>query len=255
MKKILQITINLAAFCVVCSCALVCSAQAGKAVGGYREVSKTDKEVVAAADFAVKTQSEKDTPFELVSIERAEKQIVSGSNYQLCLAVNAQNGQQQASAVVYQNLQNEFSLTSWKFEKCSTPESVTAKPISEKDLAGVWDAGGDLNKFVVKGKIVQRVLTELAESTVKNFEINVGDIDFVGVMQGNVIKGTQTFYLDSESRSHCPGLSSTKIKAEFSLSADGKTFNVVRDDPYFDWDTCQWTVEGRKPVVEQMTRK
>ena len=108
---------------------------------------------------------------------------------------------------------------------------------------------------MVNGKLVQRVLTVLAESTIKNFEIKVGDTDFVGVIQGNVIKGSQTFYLDSESRTRCPGLSSTKINAEFTLSADGKTFNVVRDDPYFNWDTCQWTLEGRKPVVEQMTRK
>jgi hypothetical protein len=122
-------------------------------------------------------------------------------------------------------------------------------------LSGTWDYGGDLNKFVVNGKIVQRVLTELSEFTIKNLEIKVGDIDFVGVIQGNVIKGTHTLYMSPNSRERCPGLPSTRVKAELTLSADGKTLNIVRDDPHLSWDTCQWTLEGRPRVAEQMTRK
>ena len=141
MKKGLQLTINFAVFCVVCGCALVCFAQPGRAAGGYREISKTDKDVLAAADFAVKTQSEENDSIELISIERAEKQIVAGSNYKLCLAVNSQEEQQEATAVVHQNLQNEFSLSSWTAGKCSISESAAVKSISEKYLSGVRDYG------------------------------------------------------------------------------------------------------------------
>ena len=87
--------------------------------GGYSEISKTDETVVTAANFAVRTQAQKMTSLQLASIIGAKRQIVAGSNYQICLAVNSANKPQEVVAVVYQNLQNEFKLTSWTPDQCS----------------------------------------------------------------------------------------------------------------------------------------
>ena len=61
--------------------------QAQMMVGNYREASKTDETVVSAANFAVKKQSEKpqNASLKLVAIEKAEKQVVAGMNYRMCL--------------------------------------------------------------------------------------------------------------------------------------------------------------------------
>lgn len=256
----MQFAIIFVALWAVFGCAVVCYAQADKAVGGLRKADKNDEGVVAAANFAVEKQAQKDASLKLISIESAERQIVAGSKYSICMVVNSGGATQQATAVVFTNLQNQSKLMSWTPGKC--PDNAAASPtpsaerqITPKDFAGIWEAGGDLNKFVVNGKVVQRVLTELAESTVKNFEIKVGDVDFVGVIQGNVVKGTQILYMFPEARQRCPGLSSTRVSLEFTMSADGKTFNVLRDDPIFSYETCQWTLEGRERVAEQMNRK
>lgn len=110
------VTTAFAAFCVLFIAPSLCQAQI---VGGYSEVSKTDKTVVATAIFAVKTQVKKDVSLKLISIERAERQVVAGANYRLCMAVNSKNKRREATAVVYQNLQNKFSLTSWTAGKCA----------------------------------------------------------------------------------------------------------------------------------------
>jgi hypothetical protein len=98
--------------------AAICHAQM---VGNYRTVSNNDQTVVNAANFAVETQNQKmkNDALELVGIERAERQLVAGSNYQMCLTLIEKGRTQQATATVYQNLQNQFSLTSWTAGKCS----------------------------------------------------------------------------------------------------------------------------------------
>lgn len=123
IKMILRIVINLAVFCFVCSCALVCFAQPGKA-GGYKEVPATDEQVVAAANFAVniRKESEKAESLKLISIKTAKKQIVAGTNYSLCLEISDADKAEQAVAIVYQNLQQKYKLSSWSLEKCSISE-------------------------------------------------------------------------------------------------------------------------------------
>lgn len=124
MKNSLRIAALLVAFGAATSGALICSAQPGKIVGGYREVAKTDETVVYSANFAIKTQAQKDASLKLISIAGAERQIVAGSNYRLCLVVNSENKPEEIKAVVYQSLQNEFSLTSWESEKCAPKETA-----------------------------------------------------------------------------------------------------------------------------------
>ena len=72
---------------VIFIAAAICQAQRPPSVGGYKETSKTDEMVVAAANFAVETQRERDASLKLVAVKRAARQIVAGSNYEMCLAV------------------------------------------------------------------------------------------------------------------------------------------------------------------------
>lgn len=93
--------------------------------GGYREIDKADEGAVAAAEFAIKDQSEKkELTYKLVSIEKAETQVVAGINYRLCLKVSHQKqGEDEETTefvrvVVFRSLQKEYSLTSWTEEAC-----------------------------------------------------------------------------------------------------------------------------------------
>ena len=119
MKKSLQAVFAMIALAVAFSS--VNLAVNPQRTGGFREVAKDDPEVEAAANFAVEEQGRKqDTSLKLVSIERAESQVVAGINYRLCLKVsNAHDEEEEVKAVVYKNLKKEYSLTSWSEEDCS----------------------------------------------------------------------------------------------------------------------------------------
>ena len=97
----------------------------GQKLGGYKEIAKDDEGAVAAAEFAVKAQSEKkETTYTLVSVEKAETQVVAGINYRLCLKVSFRKEGEEAETtqavrvVVFRSLQREYSLTSWAEEEC-----------------------------------------------------------------------------------------------------------------------------------------
>ena len=111
--------IVLAAFGAIFSLANVASAQIK--TGGYKKVAVSDAGVVAAANFAVTEQGEKqEATIEVASIERAERQTVAGANYRLCLEVNIADGNsdepvtQFINAVIFQSLKREYSLKSWE---------------------------------------------------------------------------------------------------------------------------------------------
>jgi hypothetical protein len=127
IKQISAATTAFAAFCVLFLAPSLCQAQIA---GGYQEISKIDETAVATANFAVRTRAKKDVSLKLISIERAERQVVAGANYRLCLAVKSNNKRREATAVVYQNLQNKFSLTSWTDGKCA---SAAANQAGDKD--------------------------------------------------------------------------------------------------------------------------
>jgi hypothetical protein len=104
----------------------LCIAVPAQRLGGYREIDKADEGAEAAAEFAVKAESEKkEMAYKLISIQHAESQVVAGINYRLCLKVGYHKQDDDVdttelvSVVVYRNLQNEYSLTSWTEEKCA----------------------------------------------------------------------------------------------------------------------------------------
>ena len=102
-------------------------------LGGYKEIAKDDAEALAAAEFAVKAEGEKqDMTYKLVSVEHAEQQVVAGINYRLCLKVGHRKGNDEDTVefvrvVVYRNLQKAYSLTSWVQENCGEDAGQTAE--------------------------------------------------------------------------------------------------------------------------------
>ena len=99
----------------------------GPIVGGYSAVSVTDKEVVAAAAFAIKEQQkemQKDLEgesqkLELISILEAQQQVVAGMNYRLKLKVALNGKEKTAEAVVWWQAwrkPNPYQLTSWNWK-------------------------------------------------------------------------------------------------------------------------------------------
>ena len=111
-----------------------CLAATGQRLGGYREIDKADEGAAAAAEFAVKAESEKkEMTYKLVSIEHAESQTVAGLNYRLCLKVGYHKQDDDVDTtevvrvVVYRNLQNQYSLTSWTEENCGDEGGITVR--------------------------------------------------------------------------------------------------------------------------------
>lgn len=94
-------------------------------VGGYKSVSTDDPAVVEAAEFAVSNRSENNSvSLRLVSVERAERQVVAGTNFKLCLKVALADEDEDAGetqdvkVLVFRSLKNEHTLKSWDVAEC-----------------------------------------------------------------------------------------------------------------------------------------
>jgi hypothetical protein len=99
--------------------ARVLTAQEVPVAGGYSEAPQTDRDVISAAQFAIAKESrKKGVRVTLVSIEHAERQVVAGLNYKLCLRVKIKGKTQDVTTIVYQNLKQKYSLSSWEKGDC-----------------------------------------------------------------------------------------------------------------------------------------
>lgn len=111
------------------------ASQESRVAGGYREASTTDPGVLAAARFAVRDEGRRrGARLTLVSVERAETQVVAGTNYRLRLRVSvpgrgprAADRVQSVEAVVYENLRRRHSLTSWEVAREVQPVAREVK--------------------------------------------------------------------------------------------------------------------------------
>src|SRR4051794_29001322 len=81
----------------------------GQRAGGFREVPVTDKDVVAAAKYAVGAR--KNTT--LVKLVQAEAQVVAGRNYRLTMDVRVDDAAARAVAIVWAKLDGTYELTRW----------------------------------------------------------------------------------------------------------------------------------------------
>jgi hypothetical protein len=114
---------------VAAACALVLGcATSGLAqkVGGYKTTSADGADVKAAAEFAVAAQNKVDDfNRTLNEIRSAEKQVVAGINYRMCLKVTLGGDEGEihfVKVVVYMDLKKVYKLTSWTEEACSSDE-------------------------------------------------------------------------------------------------------------------------------------
>lgn len=81
--------------------------------GGYAKASVDDKKITATAEFAVTEESRKGTKINLKSISSAETQVVAGTNYKLVLVVEIEGTEKTVEAIVYEDLQQARTLSSW----------------------------------------------------------------------------------------------------------------------------------------------
>lgn len=135
---------------------MICAAQSVPMVGGFRAAAANSADVKSAADFAVKTENARrgaKTAFSLSSIKKAEAQVVAGMNYRLCLEVASKGKKEQATAVVYRNLQNKYSLTSWESGNCASGAATeeTENEQSEETWKGRLEAGKTDSAIVYVG--------------------------------------------------------------------------------------------------------
>lgn len=90
--------------------------------GGYAGASVTNKEVVAAAAFAIQAQAKaggETARLELVEILAAERQVVAGMNYRLTLKVKRHGQERTAEAIVWWQAWRKpepYQLTSWNWK-------------------------------------------------------------------------------------------------------------------------------------------
>jgi cystatin-C len=127
MKQSPRLVTFFVALTLAFSCVAVGLAQnRAPRVGGYKPVAKDDPGVLEAAERALSQRGEKEgVSLKLVSVEHAERQIVAGTNYRLCLKIAIENDEDDDSAetqdvkvLVFRSLQNEYSLKSWEAEEC-----------------------------------------------------------------------------------------------------------------------------------------
>ena len=95
--------------------------------GGYNTVPVDNKEVVAAAAFAIEAQKKaiqektggKPANLDLITILKAEQQVVAGMNYRLTLKVKLNGKEKTAETIVWWQAwrrPNPYQLTSWAWE-------------------------------------------------------------------------------------------------------------------------------------------
>jgi hypothetical protein len=99
--------------------------QKAPVVGGYKAIETDAPEVTSAADFAVAARGRKEKMnIKLISVESAERQVVAGINYRLCLKVETEDTDNNVDAtetvkvLVFKSLQKAYTLKSWEKEDC-----------------------------------------------------------------------------------------------------------------------------------------
>lgn len=148
MKNILRVALMSIALSLVPGGVFGVFAQDEQIVGGYGDASTTDGDVIKAARFAVKNRSQKQgVAISLISIEHAELQVVSGLNFALDMKVKINGKTQNVKAVVYRNLRNHYSLSSW--EVVPRAESTPAYRITAIKAMLFYDGKGTFSRDVL----------------------------------------------------------------------------------------------------------
>jgi len=105
-----------------------CTSENKTMPGGYTAAPVNSKEVVAAAQFAVKAQEKamqekkntQSVKLKLVKILNARQQVVAGMNFQLNVQVNVNGAKKEAEVIVWWQAWRKpdpYRLTSWNWKK------------------------------------------------------------------------------------------------------------------------------------------
>lgn len=127
MKNNLRFLIIFAALNLIFGCAATFAQEPKEPItGGYNSADVTDAQIVSAAKYAVKAQAKKQrAKIKLTAIKKAERQVVAGLNYRLCMQVEViEKGKKTAvpqtiQTIIYQNLKQKYELTSWAIAACT----------------------------------------------------------------------------------------------------------------------------------------
>ena len=117
----------LVTLCAITLCAFAVVCMKEPRLGGYTNAPVTDHDVIQAAEFAINAQSktiqqlgdQQLSKLQLLTILRAEQQVVAGTNYRLTLSVMADGDHQRtAEANVWWQAwrANPYELTSWTWK-------------------------------------------------------------------------------------------------------------------------------------------
>jgi cystatin-C len=105
------------------------SAQGRPVLGGFKEMSKTDAVVLKAARFAASSEAKRtDKEIEFISVIKAERQVVAGTNYRMCLKVNDSGAEGQDEAEVFVKVvvnvdpKGVYKLLSYEASDCGEEE-------------------------------------------------------------------------------------------------------------------------------------
>lgn len=152
VKMKIKLSLVLGLFCL-CLCGSAELNAQPPVVGGYKKASVSDADVASAAAFAVEAaQPKKGAKYSLLAVENAEKQVVAGMNYKLCLNVKEGDKTENFTAVVFRDLKQKFSLTSWEMS-CQASKDAPAKDESALKNFTLTDINGKEQSFDnLKGK-------------------------------------------------------------------------------------------------------
>lgn len=97
-------------------------------VGGFKTVSVKDQGVVNATNFAMnKIAEDEEMDLTLLSILKAEQQVVQGMNYKVLFKTSYADGGEKydlcINAKVYRSLKNIYTVSSWDSIECSEVEN------------------------------------------------------------------------------------------------------------------------------------
>lgn len=100
-------------------------AQSVPMVGGSKAVSPNDPQVVKAANFAASTQgAEENAVFMRGTIYSAERQVVAGSIYRICMEFGESPDEyQQVLTEIFVDLKGKMTLRAWDVGECAGEES------------------------------------------------------------------------------------------------------------------------------------
>ena len=114
---------------IACSLVTQGNAQTRPLLGGFKDIPKTDAAAKKAALFAVSAEAKRsEKAIEFISVVKAERQAVAGSNYRMCLKVSTEGAEGQDDAevfvkvVVNLDLKNNYKLLSWEASDCGEGE-------------------------------------------------------------------------------------------------------------------------------------